>query len=82
MRKFGFSVATVLATGALLVSPAVAKHAARHSGVTCKQIKDAIAAGKSADDVAKDMKVSAARVKACTAPAPAKRTMHRKAKSA
>ena len=45
--------------------------------VSCKEIKDAMAAGKSADDVAKDLNVTSARVKACTAPSTGKR--HRKA---
>jgi hypothetical protein len=82
MRKLGFSLAAVLATGALLVSPAVGKRKGHATGPTCKQIKAAVDAGESPEDVAKDLKVSTARVKHCTAPAPAKRTMHRKSKSA
>ena len=64
--------ASVLAIGALGVSPAAAttaKH--KHHTVTCKQIKEAISGGKSAEDVQKDMHVSEARVKQCTAPAAA-----------
>ena len=77
----GIGIALVLA--ALVASPALAhKRPARH-GVTCKQIKEAVAAGKTTEDVAKDLKVTGARVKACTAPAPAvKRTRHRRAKAA
>jgi hypothetical protein len=68
VKGIGLAV-SVLATAVLLGSPALAtKH---HSTVSCKQIKDAIASGKSADEVAKDMKVSSSRVKSCTAP-PAK----------
>jgi len=64
-------VMMVLATAVLVGSPALAAH--KRPSVSCKQIKDAIAAGKSEEDVQKDLKVSAARVKSCTAPAPAKR---------
>jgi len=64
-------VMMVLATAVLVGSPALAAH--KRASVSCKQIKDAIAAGKSEEDVQKDLKVSAARVKSCTAPAPAKR---------
>jgi len=39
--------------------------------VPCAKIKEAIAAGKSAEDIQKEMKVSAERVKSCTA-APSK----------
>jgi len=45
--------------------------------VSCKQIKDAIAAGKSEEDVQKDLNVTATRVKSCTAPAPAHRGKRR-----
>ncbi len=69
MKRNG--VMMVLATAVLVGSPALAAH--KRPSVSCKQIKDAIAAGKSEEDVQKDLKVSAARVKSCTAPAPAKR---------
>ncbi|TMA70645.1 MAG: hypothetical protein E6J69_01800 [Deltaproteobacteria bacterium] len=69
MKRIG--VMMVLATAVLVGSPALAAH--KRASVSCKQIKDAIAAGKSEEDVQKDLKVSAARVKSCTAPAPAKR---------
>ncbi|TMB40786.1 MAG: hypothetical protein E6J55_20220 [Deltaproteobacteria bacterium] len=69
MKRIG--VMMVLATAVLVGSPALAAH--KRPSVSCKQIKDAIAAGKSEEDVQKDLKVSAARVKSCTAPAPAKR---------
>jgi hypothetical protein len=67
----GLGLLCLVAAGSLVGSPVLAaKKAARHT-VTCKQIKDAMDSGKSADDVAKDLKVSAARVKNCTMP-PAK----------
>jgi hypothetical protein len=65
-------LASVLAIGAIGVRPvaaATAKH--RRHTATCQQIKDAISSGKSAEDVQKDMHVSEARVKQCTAPAAA-----------
>ena len=68
MKAIGLA-GSMLAAAVLIASPALAtKHAGHKSTVSCKQIKDAIASGKSADDVAKDMKVSSARVKNCTAP--------------
>jgi len=57
-------VASLVAATALMASPAVAK---THHRVTCKQIKDALAGGKSEDEVAKDLKVSASTVKHCSA---------------
>lgn len=77
MKRIGLALVSLAAAVALVGSPALA--AKRHAGVSCKQIKDEIAAGKSADDVAKDLKTTAARVKSCTAPAPAK---HHKAGTA
>jgi len=66
-----------VAATAVAGSPALAAKKATHHMVSCKEIKDAMAAGKSADDVAKDLNVTSARVKACTAPSTGKR--HRKA---
>jgi hypothetical protein len=64
-------VLCLIAAASLVGSPVLAaKHTTKHT-VTCKQIKDAMDAGKSADDVAKDLKVTASRVKNCTTP-PAK----------
>jgi hypothetical protein len=58
----------VLATAAFVASPAMAaKKTAKHT-VSCKQIKEAIAGGKSADEVAKDLKTTDAHVKSCTSP--------------
>ena len=73
MKRIGVMMVAALATAVLVGSPALAAHKrmARQT-VSCKQIKDAIAAGKSEDDVQKDLKVSESRVKSCTAPAPAK----------
>jgi hypothetical protein len=76
VKRIGEMMVALLATAVLVGSPAVAAH--KRQTVSCKQIKDAIAAGKSEEDVQKDLKVSAARVKNCTAPAPAKK--HRAAK--
>ncbi len=79
MKRIGVMMVAVLATAVLVGSPASAAHKRMaRTTVSCKQIKDAIAAGKSEEDVEKDMKVSAKRVKSCTAPAPAKK--HRAAK--
>ncbi|MFN8543506.1 MAG: hypothetical protein U0807_04790 [Candidatus Binatia bacterium] len=78
MRRIMTVTLAVLAAGALLASPVLAKRAARHHAATCKQVKDGIAAGKSAEDVAKDLKVSQARVKACTT----QRTSAKKSKKA
>jgi hypothetical protein len=70
MKQFGLGVLSLIAAAALVGSPALAaKHATRHSSVSCKQIKEAVDAGKSVDDVAKDLKVSTSRVKSCTTPA-------------
>jgi len=67
------SVSAALLAAGLVGSPAVAKHVGRHVVmVPCKDIKAALASGKSEEDVQKELKVSAKRVKSCTAPAPAK----------
>jgi len=79
VKRIGVMMVAVLAAAVLVGSPASAAHKRMaRTTVSCKQIKDAIAAGKSEEDVEKDMKVSAKRVKSCTAPAPAKK--HRAAK--
>jgi len=79
VKRIGVTMVAALATVVLVGSPALAAHKRMaRSTVSCKQIKDAIAAGKSEEDVQKDLKVSATRVKNCTAPAPAKK--HRAAK--
>ena len=74
MQRIGMIGAAmmVLAFGG---TPALATHKPAH-GVSCKEIKDAMTAGKTAEDVEKDMKVSASRVKSCTAPS------HHKGKAA
>ncbi len=81
MKRLTTGLLTLLAVGLLVAAPASAarRHAAHHAGPTCKQIKDAMASGKSADDVAKDMKVTPERVKKCTAPAPAHKRTSKKA---
>jgi hypothetical protein len=78
VKRIGVVMVSLLAAVALVATPAVAKKHAAHQP-SCKQIKDAIASGKSADDVAKDMKVTATRVKSCTAP-PSKHPAHHAAK--
>jgi len=69
VKRIALGVLSLIAAASLVGSPALAtKHAVRHSA-SCKQIKDAVDSGKSADEVAKDLKVSTARVKSCTTPA-------------
>jgi hypothetical protein len=58
---------TALVAALAVGTPALAAHKPAHT-VSCKQIKDALASGKTAEDVQKDMKVTATRVKNCTAP--------------
>jgi hypothetical protein len=82
MRRISTGLVAFLIAVSLGAAPAAAttaKHKARTPKVSCTQIKDAIASGKSADDVAKELKVSATRVKTCTAPA-AKHEAHHPAK--
>jgi len=74
--RSGLLFVSVLAVASLVGSPVLARaKQAAQPKVSCKEIKDAVAGGKTADEVAKDLKVSASRVKSCTAP-PA--THHRK----
>ena len=81
MKRIGVMVVAAAATAVLVGSPASAAHKRMaRATVSCKQIKDAIAAGKSEEDVQKDLKVTATRVKSCTAPAPAHRGKRRAAK--
>lgn len=56
-------LATVLAAGSLVVAPVGAKV---HHASPCKRIQAELAAGKTPEQVAQDMKVSAATVKRCT----------------
>ena len=79
MKQIGLALVSLLATAVLVGSPALAAHK-RHV-VPCAKIKDAIAAGKTADDVEKELNVSAARVKSCTA-APSKASKKAPAKKA
>jgi hypothetical protein len=60
----------------LLATPALAKRTAH--GPSCTKIREALAGGQSQDEVAKDMKVSAATVQRCAAN---KRPAHRSAKN-
>jgi len=66
VKRIGM-VRTTLVVALVVGTPALATHKPAHT-VSCKQIKDALASGKTTEDVEKDMKVSAARVKSCTAP--------------
>ena len=68
MNRIGLTLGCLVAAAAVAGSPALAAKKATHHTVSCKEIKDAMAGGKSADDVAKDLNVTSARVKACTAP--------------
>jgi len=81
VKRIGVMVVAAAVTAVLVGSPASAAHKRMaRTTVSCQQIKDAIAAGKSEEDVEKDLKVSATRVKSCTAPAPAHRSKRRAAK--
>jgi hypothetical protein len=64
--RSGALIVAALALGALVASPALAHK--KKAAVSCKDIKAAIGAGKTADEVAKDLKTTPARVKSCTAP--------------
>ena len=68
MNRIGLTLGCLVAAAAMVASPALAAKKATHHTVSCKEIKDAVAAGKSADDVAKDLNTTSARVKACTTP--------------
>lgn len=68
MKTIGFTVLCALTALALVGSPALAAKK-KAPAVSCKQIKDAMTSGKTAEEVQKDLNVTAARVKGCTAPA-------------
>ena len=80
MKRLTAGLLTLLAAGLLAAAPvsAAKKHSTHPAASTCKQIKDAVASGKSEDDVAKDLKVSPEQVKKCTAPAPAHKKTSKK----
>jgi hypothetical protein len=78
VKRIGLALCALLATAALVGAPAQAAHKKTHT-VSCKEIKDAMAAGKTADDIEKDMKVSASRVKSCTTPSSKKKKSAAKA---
>jgi len=72
VKRTGLTLVSLLAAAVLVGSPALAaRKRAHHATVSCAKIKEAMAAGKTAEDVEKEMKVSGATVKRCTA-APAK----------
>ena len=62
------SLLCALTALALVTSPALAAKK-KATGPTCAQIKDAMKSGKTSEEVQKDLNVTAARVKGCTAPA-------------
>jgi DNA-binding NarL/FixJ family response regulator len=68
MRRISTGLAVALAAVSLGAAPAAAatsKYKVHSRRVSCIEIKDAIASGKSTDQVAKDLKVSETRVKSC-----------------
>jgi len=67
LKTIGLALVSALTVLALVTSPAIAAKK-KAPAVSCKQIKDAMASGKTAEEVEKDLNVSAARVKSCTAP--------------
>ena len=67
MKTIGLALISALAALALVTSPAIAAKK-KAPAVSCKQIKDAMASGKTAEEVQKDLNVSASRVKSCTTP--------------
>jgi hypothetical protein len=72
MKRSGMIVAAALVAATLVGPSAFAK--GKKPAVSCKQIKDAMASGKSSEDVQKDLNVTESRVKGCTAPAHHKHT--------
>jgi len=67
LKTIGTTLLCALTALALVGSPALAAKKKAPS-VSCKQIKDAMTAGKTAEEVEKDLNVSASRVKSCTTP--------------
>ena len=67
MKTIGLSLLCALTALALVTSPALAAKK-KASGPTCTQIREAMKSGKTAEEVEKDLKVSASHVKNCTAP--------------
>ncbi len=76
MKRIGLTLMSVLVMMAVVGSPVWAAKK-KATGPSCKQIKDAMASGKTADEVEKDLNVTAARVKSCTTPAKHRKTMHK-----
>jgi hypothetical protein len=62
VKRFRNGVPVVLATMWLVATPAFAK--TQHA-VSCTRIRESLAAGKNADEVAKEFKVTSARVNSC-----------------
>ena len=71
MKRTGLALVSLLATVVLVGSPALAARKGHRAGTSCAKIKEAMAAGKTAEEIEKEMKVSAETVKHCTT-APAK----------
>ncbi len=64
MKRMSMMV-LAMAMAAVVASPVLAKGHKKHV-VSCEQIRDAIAAGKTPDEVRKELKVSKKKVKNCT----------------
>ena len=62
MKRWSLGVLATLVGAVLLTTPAVAK--SKH-GPSCKDIRAAIASGKSVDDVASQFNVSSSKVNQC-----------------
>jgi len=76
LKTIGLSLLCALTALALVTSPALAAKK-KASGPTCTQIREAMKSGKTAEEVEKDLNVTAARVKGCTAPAKHHKTTHK-----
>jgi hypothetical protein len=65
--KRGIVVAMLVAASVVGVAPTHAK--AKHSGLSCKAVHEALASGKTKDEVATQMKTTTAAVERCEAKA-------------
>jgi hypothetical protein len=64
MKKFGIGVLSILA-GAFLIASIGSAASAKTRSTSCKQIREALASGKSAGEVASQFNVSTDRVNHC-----------------
>ena len=65
MRKITVGLLSLVAAMMLAASPAAAKTTHK---VSCKKVKEALASGKSAEDVATELKTTVAHVNHCSNP--------------